>query len=144
VLNQTRYSNASILIAGANFGSGSSREHAVWALQENGFEAVIAPSFADIFRNNCIKVGMLPVQLPPETVNTLMRSVETEPSILIVIDVASRTLVAPGVTATFPLDHHTQGRLLGGLDDIDVTLTHEDAVAAYEARRPEWLPRVTA
>ena len=142
VLNQPQYRGASILIAGPNFGSGSSREHAVWALQENGFEAVIAPSFADIFRNNAAKTGLLAVELPNDTVTRLTRSVETEPSILIMIDVATRTVMAPAITATFPLDEHTQHRLLNGLDDIDLTLRHEDAITAYEKRRPEWLPRV--
>jgi 3-isopropylmalate/(R)-2-methylmalate dehydratase small subunit len=144
VLNDQRFRGAAILIAGANFGSGSSREHAVWALQENGFEAVIAPSFADIFRNNAVKCGLLTAQLPADVVTRLLRAVETEPSILIVIDVAERTVMAPAITAQFPLDAHTQHRLLEGLDDIDVTMRHEKEITAFEARRPDWLPRVRA
>jgi 3-isopropylmalate/(R)-2-methylmalate dehydratase small subunit len=144
VLNDQRFRGASILIAGANFGSGSSREHAVWALQENGFEAVIAPSFADIFRNNAVKCGLLTAQLPADVVTRLLRAVETEPSILIVIDVAERTVMAPAITAQFPLDDHTRHRLLEGLDDIDVTMRHEKEITAFEARRPDWLPRVRA
>ena len=144
VLNDQRFRGAAILIAGANFGSGSSREHAVWALQENGFEAVIAPSFADIFRNNAVKCGLLTAQLPADVVTSLLRAVETEPSILIVIDVAERTVMAPAITAQFPLDEHTQHRLLSGLDDIDVTMRHEDEITRFEARRPEWLPRLQA
>jgi 3-isopropylmalate/(R)-2-methylmalate dehydratase small subunit len=144
VLNDQRFRGASILIAGANFGSGSSREHAVWALQENGFEAVIAPSFADIFRNNAVKCGLLTAQLPADVVTRLLRAVEAEPSILIVIDVAERTVMAPAITAQFPLDDHTRHRLLEGLDDIDVTMRHEKEITAFEARRPDWLPRVRA
>jgi len=144
VLNDQRFRGAAILVAGANFGSGSSREHAVWALQENGFEAVIAPSFADIFRNNAVKCGLLTAQLPADVVTSLMRAVETEPSILIVIDVAERTVMAPAITAQFPLDDHTQHRLLSGLDDIDLTMRHQDEITRFEARRPEWLPRLRA
>jgi len=141
-LNKPEYRGASILLAGANFGCGSSREHAAWALQESGFETVIAPSFADIFRNNAIKVGLLPVELPADTVKRLVRDVEAEPSLLIVIDVAQRSVVAPGVTAEFALDDHTQHRLLNGLDDIALTMRHEAEITAFESRRPEWLPRV--
>jgi len=141
-LNKPEYRGASILLAGANFGCGSSREHAAWALQESGFETVIAPSFADIFRNNAIKVGLLPVELPAETVKRLVRDVEAEPSLLVVIDVAQRSVVAPGVTAEFALDDHTQHRLLNGLDDIALTMRHEAEITAFESRRPEWLPRV--
>ncbi len=141
-LNKPEYRGASILLAGANFGCGSSREHAAWALQESDFEAVIAPSFADIFRNNAIKVGLLPVELPADTVKRLVRDVEAEPSLLIVIDVAQRSVVAPGVTAEFALDDHTQHRLLNGLDDIALTMRHEAEITAFESRRPEWLPRV--
>ena len=144
VLNDPRYRGASVLIAGANFGSGSSREHAVWALQENGFEAVVAPSFADIFRNNSTKCGLVTAQLPAEAVARLLRAVESDPSTVVTIDVARRTLTAPGVSAAFPLDDHTQHRLLNGLDDIDVTQRHQDEISAFEARRPEWLPRVRA
>jgi len=141
-LNKPEYRGASILLAGANFGCGSSREHAAWALQESDFEAVIAPSFADIFRNNAIKVGLLPVELPADTVKRLVRDVEAEPSLLVVIDVAQRSVVAPGVTAEFALDDHTQHRLLNGLDDIALTMRHEAEITAFESRRPEWLPRV--
>ena len=144
VLNDPRYRGATILLAGANFGSGSSREHAVWALQEYGFEAVIAPSFADIFRNNALKVGLLPVELSAEIVARLMRAAAGDPAPTISIDV-ERSLVASRdaeVSASFPLDEHSRRRLVEGLDDIGFTLRHGADIEAYEARRPEWLPRV--
>ena len=144
VMNDPRYAGASILLAGRNFGSGSSREHAAWALLESGFKAVIAPSFADIFRSNALKNGVVPVGLPDETVVKLLRAVEKDPRLAISIDVERKMVLAPaaGVTASFPLDDHAQHRLVNGLDDIALTLRHEQDIAAYESRRPEWLPRV--
>ena len=144
VMNDARYRGAAILLAGRNFGSGSSREHAAWALLESGFRAVIAPRFADIFRSNALKNGLVPVELPDETVTTLVAAVERDPTLEIAIDVERRTVTAPaaGVSATFPLDDHVRQRLLEGLDDIALTLRHERDIAAYEARRPQWLPRV--
>ena len=144
VLNQKRYDGASVLVAGPNFGCGSSREHAPWALEDYGFRAIIALSFADIFRGNCLKIGLLPVTLPKATVERLMRAVEDDPSIEIVIDVERRRVEAPaaGVDEEFPLDDFTQYRLLNGLDDIGLTLQHDDLIAQHEATRAEHLPRL--
>ena len=142
VLNDDRFRGASILIAGANFGSGSSREHAVWALQETGFRAVIAPTFADIFRSNAIKNGLVPVELRSDTVSRLLAAVEADPKTVITVDVALRTVAGPGVKASFPLTDFLQTQLLEGLDEIALTLRHEPDIAAYEAKRAEWLPRV--
>ncbi|HEX6399276.1 MAG TPA: 3-isopropylmalate dehydratase small subunit [Actinomycetota bacterium] len=140
VLNDPRYDGATILLAGANFGSGSSREHAPWALQDHGFRAVIAPSFADIFRNNCCKIGLLPVELPPGSVRALMDAVLDDPTTTIVVDLGSLTVSAPGVQESFAFDDFRRWCLLEGYDDIDLTLRHADAIDAYEARRPSWLP----
>jgi 3-isopropylmalate/(R)-2-methylmalate dehydratase small subunit len=140
VLNDDRFSGASILLAGPNFGSGSSREHAPWALEDAGFRAIIAPSFADIFRTNCTKIGLLPVELPAESVRALLDAVLDDPSTEIVVDLESRTVRAPAVEEVFDLDEYTRWRLLEGLDDVGLTLRHEEEIAAYEASRPGWLP----
>jgi 3-isopropylmalate/(R)-2-methylmalate dehydratase small subunit len=140
VLNDPRYAGATILLAGANFGSGSSREHAPWALEDYGFRAVIAPSFADIFRNNCCKIGLLPVELEPESVRALIDAVRDDPATTIVVDLEALTVSAPGVQESFRFDDFRRWCLLEGFDDIDLTLRHVDAIAAYEARRPSWLP----
>ena len=140
VMNDPRYAGASILITGANFGSGSSREHAVWALEEAGFRAVIAPRLADIFRANCLKSGLVPVEVESEAANTLLRAVESDPRAEITIDVERRTVEGPGVHAKFALDDHARTRLLDGLDDIAVTLAHADEIATYESSRAAWLP----
>jgi 3-isopropylmalate/(R)-2-methylmalate dehydratase small subunit len=140
VLNDERYAGATILVAGHNFGSGSSREHAVWAIEDYGFRAVIAPSFADIFRNNCTKIGVLPVELPQESVRALMDAVLDDPSTEITIDLEDRTVNAPAVQETFPIDDYTRWRLLEGLDDIGLTLRVQHEIASYESLRPEWLP----
>ena len=140
VMNDPRYAGASILIAGANFGSGSSREHAVWALDEAGFRAVIAPRLADIFRANCLKSGLVPVELDADSVTKLLRLVEGDPRAEITVEVESRTVAAPGVRATFALDDHARSRLLEGLDDIAVTLAHADEITEYESSRATWLP----
>jgi 3-isopropylmalate/(R)-2-methylmalate dehydratase small subunit len=144
VMNDARYKGASILLAGHNFGSGSSREHAAWSLLEAGFKAVIAPRFADIFKSNALKNGLVPVELPEQTVTKLLRAVEKDPQLAISIDVERKMVLAPaaGVTEPFPLDDHAQHRLVNGLDEIAITLRHETDIAAYEARRPAWLPRV--
>jgi len=142
VLNDDRYRGAVILLAGANFGSGSSREHAVWALMESGFRAVIAPRVADIFKNNALRNGLVPVELDAATVGRLVDAVRAEPRTLIAVDVERRTVEAPGVRATFEIDDFARTRLLEGLDDIALTLRHEAEIAAYEAKRLEWLPRV--
>ena len=140
VMNDPRYVGASILIAGANFGSGSSREHAVWALDEAGFRAVIAPRLADIFRANCFKSGLVPVELEADAVTKLLRLIEGDPRAEITVDVERRTVAAPGVRATFALDDHARSRLLEGLDDIGVTLAHADEITEYESSRAGWLP----
>ena len=144
VLNQSRYDGATILVAGPNFGCGSSREHAPWALEDYGFRAIIAPSFADIFRGNCLKIGLLPVALPKDAVDRLLRALEDDPSIEIVVDVERRRVEVPavGVDEEFPLDDFTQHRLLNGLDDIGLTLRHEDDIATFEARRPSFAATV--
>jgi 3-isopropylmalate/(R)-2-methylmalate dehydratase small subunit len=140
VLNDLRYEGATILLAGNNFGSGSSREHAVWAIEDYGFRAVIAPSFADIFRNNCTKIGVLPVELPQESVRALMDAVLDDPTTEITIDLEERAVTAPAVQEAFPIDDYTRWRLLEGLDDIGLTLRVQHEIASYEERRPAWLP----
>ncbi|MFN2504616.1 MAG: 3-isopropylmalate dehydratase small subunit, partial [Acidimicrobiales bacterium] len=131
VINQPQYVGASILIAGPNFGTGSSREHAVWALMDYGFQAVVSVRFADIFRTNCTKAGLLPVQVDGAVADRLMRAVETDPSQTITIDVETATLsaAAAGVAVEFPLDLHTRDRFLQGLDEVALTLRHEDAIS---------------
>jgi 3-isopropylmalate/(R)-2-methylmalate dehydratase small subunit len=145
VLNRAEYAGASILVAGTNFGTGSSREHAVWALEDYGFRAVVSPRFADIFRNNCTKVGIVPVTVPAEIGDALLRAVEADPTLEITIDVERRTIEAPkaGISAEFPLDDFTQHRLLNGLDDIGLTLQHVPDIEAYEANRPAILPTIS-
>jgi len=140
VLNDPRYAGAPVLIAGANFGSGSSREHAVWALVEAGFRAVIAPGLADIFRANCLKSGLVPVEIEADAVTKLLRLVESDPRAEIAVDVERRAVEAPGVRTSFSLDEHARTRLLEGLDDIAVTLAHADEIAQYESSRATWLP----
>ncbi len=140
VLNDPRYRGASILIAGANFGSGSSREHAPWALEDYGFRAVIAPSFADIFRNNCFKIGLLPVELRAESVRALMDAVLDDPATRIVVDLPERAVRAPGLDETFDIDGFTHWRLTEGLDDIGLSMRNEEKISAFEATRPGWLP----
>ncbi len=145
VLNQPRYSGASILVAGPNFGTGSSREHAAWALQDYGFEVVISSRIADIFRNNCTKIGVLPVVLAHDVVDRLMRAIEDDPALEIVVDVQERTVWvgALDLSEPFPLDDFTQYRFLNGLDDIGLSERHAAAIAAYEAARPSYLPTTT-
>jgi 3-isopropylmalate/(R)-2-methylmalate dehydratase small subunit len=142
VLNDPRYAGATVLLAGANFGSGSSREHAVWALEDYGFRAVISPRFADIFRNNCTKVGLLPVELPTEAVRALMDAVLDDPSTEITVDLEALRVTAAAVEESFEIDPFTRTRLLQGLDDIGLTERHEDAISRFEEARPPWLPAV--
>jgi len=142
VLNDPRYAGANVLIAGANFGSGSSREHAVWALDEAGFRAVIAPRLADIFRANCLKSGLVPVELEGDVVATLLRMVSDDPRTEVTVDVERRTVEAPGMRASFALDDHARDRLLRGLDEIAVTLAHAEEISAHEATRATWLPSI--
>ena len=140
VINDPRYAGASIMIAGENFGSGSSREHAPWAIEYAGFRAVIAPSFADIFRNNCTKIGLLPVELRAESVRALMDAVLDDPATRIVVDLDGLTVQAPGLDETFDMEDFTRWRLLEGLDDIGLSLRNEEKITAYETSRPSWLP----
>jgi 3-isopropylmalate/(R)-2-methylmalate dehydratase small subunit len=140
VLNDARYAGASIMLTGANFGSGSSREHAPWAIEDAGFRAVIAPSFADIFRNNCTKIGLLPVELREESVRALMDAVLDDPTTVIEVDLEHLIVRAPGLDEVFDMEDFTRWRLLEGLDDIGLSLRHTDEIAAYEATRPSWLP----
>ena len=140
VLNKPEYSGATILIAGVNFGTGSSREHAVWALTDYGFRAVISPRFGDIFRTNATKAGLLPVVLPEWVVTALQEAVEADPGTEVTVDLDSRTVTGAGVTAPFEIDDYTRWRLMEGLDDIGLTLRHTDAIGAFEGSRPSWLP----
>ncbi len=142
VMNREEYKDAVILIAGENFGSGSSREHAVWAIQDHGFGAVIAPSFADIFKNNATKNGLLAIDLPEETVKKLLEAVREDPETVITIELDELTVTAPNVYETFEMDDFTRQRITQGLDDISLTLTHEDDLEAYERSRPGYLPSV--
>ena len=143
VLNDERYAGASILVAGASFGVGSSREHAVWAIQQYGFDAVVAPSFSDIFRNNCTKNGLAPVVLPQSAVEKLWELIEADPATEIVVDMERLIVEVPkaGFVESFPMDAPTQHRFLNGLDDIGITMTHADAITAFEEKRPSWLAR---
>jgi 3-isopropylmalate/(R)-2-methylmalate dehydratase small subunit len=129
-------------VAGANFGTGSSREHAVWALTDYGFTAVVSPRFGDIFRNNCTKAGLVPVQVEAAVGVALLRAVEADPTLEITVDVERGTISAPaaGIEATFPLEESTRHRLVEGLDDIGLTLRQADNIDAYEAGRSAWLP----
>jgi 3-isopropylmalate/(R)-2-methylmalate dehydratase small subunit len=143
VLNRPEHRGATILIAGPNFGCGSSREHAVWALEDHGFRAILAPSFADIFRNNCTKVGLLPVELPDATVRALLDATTESPATEITIDLRERVVSAPGIRATFEIDDFTRWRLLEGLDDIGLTLRHADEIDVYERGRAARLPSLS-
>ena len=141
VLNDERYVGASVLVAGPSFGVGSSREHAVWALQQGGFDAVIAPSFSDIFRNNCTKNGLLPIVLSEPIVNRIWAVIEKDATAEITIDLHRFTVEIPsaGITEKFDMDSETQQRFINGLDDISITLADADAITKFEASRPAWL-----
>jgi 3-isopropylmalate/(R)-2-methylmalate dehydratase small subunit len=142
VLNDESYAGATILVAGPNFGTGSSREHAVWAIMDYGFQAVVSPRFGDIFRNNATKNGLVPVLVPPEVSEALVRAIEADPALELTIDVERRTLAAPaaGIECDFSLDDATRERFLEGLDDIGITLRGAAAIDAFESTRPDWLP----
>ena len=146
VLNDPRYAGATILVAGPNFGTGSSREHAVWALLDYGFEAVVSPRFGEIFRNNATKQGLVPVQVDPELGRALLDAVVADSDLEVTIDVARGTVEAPaaGLSGSFSLEQSTRERLLNGWDDIGLTLRHEDDITAYERTRPDWLPVATS
>jgi 3-isopropylmalate/(R)-2-methylmalate dehydratase small subunit len=142
VMNKAEHEGAVILLAGENFGSGSSREHAPWALQDYGFGAIIAPSFADIFKNNCAKIGLLAVELPKESVQKLLDAVCEDPQTVITVELTERIVSGPNVYETFEMDDFTRQRLMEGLDDISLTLTHEEDLEAFENSRPSYLPKV--
>ncbi len=146
VLNRPEHAKATILVAGPNFGTGSSREHAVWALMDYGFKAVVSPRFGDIFRNNCTKSGLLPVQVDASAGAALMKAVADDPALEVTVDVEHLRLEAPaaGIAVPFLLDSFTQHRFLEGLDDIGLTLRHADDIDAYERHRPAWLPSLSA
>ncbi len=146
VANDARYAGASVLVAGPNFGCGSSREHAAWALRDAGFRAIVAPSFADIFRSNAIRTGLVPVRLEGATVARILRAVEAEPSLEIDVDVAGGRVRVPslGIDERLDLDDFTRSCLVDGLDEIALTLRHDADISAYEARRATWLPRIAA
>ena len=140
VLNDERYAGASILVAGKSFGVGSSREHAVWAIQQGGFDAVIAPSFSDIFRNNCGKNGLIAAVLSEEIVNKLWSIIENDPTTEITVDVEQLVIEVPrtGLRETFEMNADTQNRFLNGLDDISISLQHGDEISRFETSRPTW------
>jgi 3-isopropylmalate/(R)-2-methylmalate dehydratase small subunit len=146
VLNQARYADAQILVAGPNFGTGSSREHAVWALMDYGFRAVVSSRFADIFRNNSGKMGLIAATIPEDAVHRLWEAIEEDPQLELVVDVEHKRVAAPaiGLDVAFELDDFTQYRLLNGLDDIGLSLRHNDEIAKYETTRPSWMPAVPA
>ncbi len=142
-LNQPGYQGATVLVAGRNFGCGSSREHAPWALNEYGFRALIAPSFADIFNNNCIQNGMLPVVLPEEQVGELLRRAQANPGYQVTVDLVNQRVTdAEGFSASFQIDPFVRERLLGGLDDIGMTLKEDELITTFEGHRPRWLAGV--
>jgi len=141
VLNQPRYQGAQILLARENFGCGSSREHAPWALEDDGFKVIIAPSYADIFFNNCFKNGLLPIILDAEVVDSLFNEVQATPGYRLTVDLEAQTIRKPdGSAITFDVDEFRKYRLLNGLDDIGMTLQHADDIRAYEARRKQKAP----
>ena len=140
VLNKEEFKNGTILVAGPEFGTGSSREHAVWALQNYGFKAVISSRFADIFRGNSLKGGLLTVILPQEAVEALWVAIESDPTTAITVDLDSRTVSYKDVTVAFELDDYTRWRLMEGLDDIGLTLKQTDSIDAFEAKRPAYKP----
>jgi 3-isopropylmalate/(R)-2-methylmalate dehydratase small subunit len=144
VLNDERYAGAKVLVTGANFGSGSSREHAPWGLQQYGFEAIIAPSFADIFRSNCAKIGLLTIELPAGQVKRLVALATEDPQAPIRIDLPEQQVVTGDVHEHFEIDPHTKHLLVEGLDDIALTLAHVDAITAFEQQRPSHKPVTTA
>ena len=140
VLNRPEHSGATVLVAGPDFGTGSSREHAVWALMDYGFKVVISSRFADIFRGNSGKAGLVAAQVTQDVVEQLWKLIEADPTTEIVVDLEGRTIQADALTAPFEIDDYTRWRLLEGLDDIGITLSHEDDIALFESTRPSWKP----
>lgn len=143
VLNRPEHAGATILVAGPEFGTGSSREHAVWALQDHGFRVVISPRFADIFRGNSAKGGLLTVQLEQDVVDRLWALAESDPAAQVTVDLQARQVRFADQVVDFRVDEYVRWRLLEGLDDIGLTLRHEAEVTAFEAARPGWLPTTT-
>jgi 3-isopropylmalate/(R)-2-methylmalate dehydratase small subunit len=144
VLNLPQYEGATVLVAGPEFGTGSSREHAVWALQNYGFRVVISPRFADIFRGNSLKGGLLTIELPESVVERLWELAESDPSSCVTVDLQARTVSFADETVSFDLDDYSRWRLLEGLDDVGLTLRHTEEVAIFESNRPTWMPRTVA
>jgi len=140
VVNQPQYAHATVLVAGPDFGTGSSREHAVWALMDYGFKVVVSSRFGDIFRGNSGKAGLVAAQVSQDVVEQLWKQIETRPETQIIVDLEQRTIQAEALTAPFEIDDYTRWRLLEGLDDIGITLSHEEDIAAYEGSRPTWKP----
>jgi 3-isopropylmalate/(R)-2-methylmalate dehydratase small subunit len=143
VLNRPEHATASVLVAGPNFGCGSSREHAPWSIHDAGFRVVVAPSFGDIFHNNCLKIGLLPVRLPETSVRRLLELATEDPTTTVTVDLQAGTVSAAGFSETFELDAFSRESLLNGWDDVALTLRHQDEITAFEARREPWLPAVT-
>src|SRR5215218_7249446 len=140
ILNQEPFNAGTVLVAGPDFGTGSSREHAVWALMDYGFKVVLSSRFADIFRGNSGKAGLVAAQVTQDVIEQLWKLIETEPTTQIVVDLEERSIQAGALTAPFQIDDYTRWRLLEGLDDVGITLSHEADIAAYEATRPAWKP----
>lgn len=146
VTNDSRFDGAKILVAGPNFGTGSSREHAVWAIQQYGFAAVISPRFGPIFVNNSTKCGLVPVTVSEEVGQKLLDGIAADPSVEVTVDVAQKRVTAPalGVDEQFEMSSSIQHNLLNGLDDIGLSLQHADEISSFEDQRPGWLPKATA
>ena len=140
VLNRPEYAEGSVLVAGPDFGTGSSREHAVWALMDYGFKAVVSPKFGDIFKNNATKAGLLAALVTQDVVEQLWATIEADPGTKVTVDLENKTISAGDVSAPFEIDDYTRYRLLNGLDDVGITLSHEADIAAYEATRPSFKP----
>jgi 3-isopropylmalate/(R)-2-methylmalate dehydratase small subunit len=143
VLNQDAYRAGSVLVAGPDFGTGSSREHAVWALKDYGFKVVLASRFADIFRGNSGKQGLVAAQLAQEDVELIWKVLETAPGTEVTVDLETKTVTCDDVVVPFQIDDYTRWRLMEGLDDISLTLRNEQAISDFEARRPNWMPTTT-
>lgn len=141
ILNQEPYNRGSVLVAGPDFGTGSSREHAVWALKDYGFRVVISARFADIFRGNSGKQGLVAAQVAQDDIELIWKQLETEPGTEVSVDLEEKTVTCGALTVPFQIDDYVRWRLMEGLDDIGLTLQHEDAITAFEAKRPAWLPR---
>ena len=140
VLNKPEYDGATVLVAGPDFGTGSSREHAVWALTDYGFKVVLSSRFADIFRGNSGKAGLLAAQVPQDAIEQIWRAVEADPTTEVTVDLVDREVRCGDVVAPFDIDDYTRWRLLEGLDDIGITLSHDDDIATYESTRQSWKP----